>query len=42
MKSEIWGEDVEYEVVIKFHFSFYILIYLGHHEANAIYFLPPW
>lgn len=35
-------EDAEHEVVIKFHFSFYFIIYLGHHKTSAIYFLPSW
>lgn len=40
-----WGleygiEDVDYEVEMKFHF--YLILYLGHHETNAIYFLPSW
>lgn len=30
-----------YAVVIKFHFSLYFIIYLGHRETNAIYLLPP-
>lgn len=34
-------EDTEYEVIIKFS-SFYFIIYLGHHETNTRYFLPPW
>lgn len=40
-----WGleygiEDLDYEVEMKFHF--YFILYLGHHETNAMYFLLSW